>query len=170
MTSKYYFINIVRFLLLVFFQVLVFNNLNFFGYINPMVYILFIFWYPIKENRTLFLLLSFFLGLTIDLFSDTMAIHTASVITIAFLRPSIMRFCFGVNYEFQSFKLSNSTKAQQITFIALLILIHHIVFFSLEIFSFSNLLIILKKVGSTSSVTLLVCLLISSLFSTKKNE
>lgn len=135
-----------------------------------MVYILFIFWYPIKENRTLFLLLSFFLGLTIDLFSDTMAIHTASVITIAFLRPSIMRFCFGVNYEFQSFKLSNSTKAQQITFIALLILIHHIVFFSLEIFSFSNLLIILKKVGSTSSVTLLVCLLISSLFSTKKNE
>lgn len=170
MASKYYFINIVRFLLLVFFQVLVFNHLNFFGYINPMVYILFIYWYPIKENRTLLLLLSFFLGLTIDLFSDTMAIHTASVITIAFLRPSIMRFCFGVNYEFQSFKLSNSTKAQQITFIALLILIHHIVFFSLEIFSFSNVLIILKKVGSTSLVTLLVCLLISSLFSTKKNE
>jgi len=170
MASKYYFINIVRFVLLVFFQVLVFNHLNFFGYINPMVYILFIFWYPIKENRTLFILLSFFLGLAIDLFSDTMAIHTAAIITIAFLRPTIMRFCFGVNYEFQSFKLSNSTKAQQITFIALLILIHHIVFFTLEIFSFSNILVILKKVASTSAVTLLVCLLISSLFSTKKNE
>ncbi len=170
MGSKYYFINIVRFVLLVFFQVLVFNHLNFFGYINPMVYILFIYWYPIKENRSLFLLISFLLGLAVDLFSDTMAIHTAAVITIAYLRPSLMRFCFGVNYEFQSFKLSNSTKAQQITFIALLILIHHIVYFTLEIFSFSNLLIILKKIASTSAVTLLVCLLISSLVSTKKNE
>ncbi|MEB8346715.1 rod shape-determining protein MreD [Flavobacteriaceae bacterium KMM 6898] len=170
MASKYYFINIVRFVLLVFFQVLVFNHLNFFGYINPMVYILFIYWYPIKENRTLFLLLSFFLGLSIDLFSDTMAIHTAAIITIAYLRPSIMRFCFGVNYEFQSFKLSNSTKAQQITFIALLILIHHLVYFSLEIFSFANFLVILKKTASTSALTLLVCLLVSSLFSTKKHE
>ncbi|MFT4830858.1 MAG: rod shape-determining protein MreD [Psychroserpens sp.] len=170
MASKYYFINIARFVLLVFFQVLVFNHLNFFGYINPMVYILFIYWYPIKENRTLFLLISFFLGLAIDLFSDTMAIHTAAIITIAYLRPSIMRFCFGVNYEFQSFKLSNSTRAQQITFIALLIIIHHTVYFSLEIFSFDNLLVILKKIASTSAMTLLVCLLASSLFSTKKNE
>lgn len=168
MASKYYFINIVRFVLLVLFQALVFNHLNFFGYINPMVYILFIYWYPIKENRTIFLLISFFLGLAIDLFSDTMAIHTAAIITIAYLRPSIMRFCFGVNYEFQSFKLSNSTKAQQITFIALLIIIHHTVYFSLEIFSFANLLVILKKTASTSALTLLVCLLVSSLFNTKK--
>ncbi len=157
-------------LLLVFFQVLVFNHLNFFGYINPMVYILFIYWYPIKENRSLFIIISFLMGLMIDLFSDTMALHTAAIITIAYFRPNIMRFCFGVNYEFQSFKLSNSTRAQQITFIALLILLHHIVYFSLEIFSFSNLLVILKKIASTSAVTLLVCLLVSSLVSTKKNE
>ncbi|MEJ1223280.1 hypothetical protein [Sediminicola sp. 1XM1-17] len=110
------------------------------------------------------------MGLMIDLFSDTMALHSAAIITIAYFRPTIMRFCFGVNYEFQSFKLSNSTRAQQITFLALLILLHHIVYFSLEIFSFSNLLVILKKIATTSAVSLLVCLLVSSLVSTKKNE
>ncbi|MDV7138136.1 rod shape-determining protein MreD [Maribacter sp. TH_r10] len=166
--SRGIFINIVRFVLLVLVQVLVFNRLNFFGYINPMVYIMFLYWYPIKENRALFIGLSFLLGISVDLFSDTMAIHTAATTTIAYLRPFIMRFVFGINYEFQSFKLSNTTKAQQFTFLALLILVHHTVFFSLEIFSIANLLLIVKKVLSIGAASLILCLLFSSLFSVNK--
>ena len=163
-----YFINIIRFILLVLVQVLVFNRLNFFGYINPMVYILFLYWYPIKENRPAFIGLSFLLGLSIDFFSDTMALHSAATITIAYLRPAIMRFVFGINYEFQSFKLSNTTKAQQFTFLALLILVHHLVYFSLEIFSIANLLLIVKKVLSIGLASLILCLLFGSLFSVNK--
>lgn len=155
-------------MLLILVQVLVFNNLNFFGYINPMVYILFLYWYPVKEKRSLFILLSFLLGLMIDWFSDTMAIHAAATVTIAYLRPMLMRFCFGVNYEFQNFKLTNSTKAQQITFLALLIIVHHLIFFTLEIFSLENTLLILKKVVTISLATLILCLLLSSLFSVSK--
>ena len=168
MISNSYFINILRFVLLILVQVLIFNNLNFFGYINPMVYILFLYWYPIKEKRSLFILLSFLLGLMVDWFSDTMAIHAAATVTIAYLRPVIMRFCFGVNYEFQNFKLTNTTKAQQITFLALLIIVHHLIFFTLEIFSFENTLLILKKVFSISMATIIICLLLSSLFSVSK--
>ena len=163
-----YFINIARFILLVLVQVLVFNRLNFFGFINPMVYILFLYWYPIKENRAAFIGLSFLLGLSIDLFSDTMALHSAATITIAYLRPAIMRFVFGINYEFQSFKLSNTTRAQQFTFLALLILVHHLVYFSLEIFSIDNLLLIVKKVLSIGFASIVLCLLFSSLFSVNK--
>jgi len=104
----------------------------------------------------------------VDWFSDTMAIHAAATVTIAYLRPMLMRFCFGVNYEFQNFKLTNSTKAQQITFLALLIIIHHLIFFTLEIFSLENTLLILKKVFSISLATLILCLLLSSLFSVSK--
>ena len=163
-----FFINIIRFILLVLVQVLVFNRLNFFGFINPMVYILFLYWYPIKENRATFIGLSFLLGLSIDLFSDTMALHSAATITIAYLRPAIMRFVFGINYEFQSFKLSNTTKAQQFTFLALLILVHHSVYFSLEIFSIANLFLIVKRVLSIGFASIVLCLLFSSLFSVNK--
>lgn len=114
------------------------------------------------------MLTAFFLGLCIDIFSDTLAIHSASLITIVFLRPFIMRFVFGVNYEFQSFKISNATKAQQITFLALLIIIHHVIFFTLEIFSISNLAVIIKKIIFTFCATLVICLLLISLFSTEK--
>ncbi|VAW11278.1 Rod shape-determining protein MreD [hydrothermal vent metagenome] len=168
MISNYYIINIIRFALLVLVQVLVFNRLNFFGFINPMVYILFLYWYPIKQNRAVFIGLSFLLGLSIDFFSDTMAINAASTITIAYLQPAITRFVFGVNYEFQSFKLGNATKVQQFTFLALLIVVHHLVFFTLEIFSFANLLLILKKTFYISLTTLILCLLFSSLFSVRK--
>ncbi|MBD1262303.1 rod shape-determining protein MreD [Maribacter polysiphoniae] len=162
------FINIIRFILLVLVQVLVFNRLNFFGFINPMVYIMFLYWYPIKENRAVFIGLSFLLGLSVDFLSDTMAIHAAATTTIAYLRPAIMRFVFGINYEFQSFKLSNTTKAQQFTFLALLILVHHSVYFSMEIFSIANLLLIVKKVLSNGLASLILCLLFSTLFSVKK--
>ncbi len=168
MISNYFFINFIRFVLLVLVQVLVFNRLNFFGFINPMVYILFLYWYPIKENRAAFIGLSFLLGLSIDFFSDTMALHAASTTTIAYLRPAIMRFIFGVNLEFQSFKLSNSTKAQQFTFLTLLIVVHHFVFFTLEVFSLINILLILKKVLIISLATLILCLLFGTLFSVKK--
>jgi len=163
-----YLINIIRFILLVLIQVLVFNRLNFFGFINPMVYILFLYWYPIKENRAAFIGLSFLLGISIDFFSDTMALHSASTVTIAYMRPAIMRFVFGINYEFQSFKLSNTTKAQQFTFLALLILVHHLVYFSLEIFSIANILLIIKKVLSIGLASLILCLLFGSLFSVNK--
>lgn len=79
-----------------------------------------------------------------------------------------MRFVFGVNYEFQSFKLSNTTRVQQITFLTLLIVAHHVIFFTLEIFSISNLLLILKKVIFTGIATLILGLLFGSLFSVEK--
>lgn len=168
MINNFYFINAIRFILLVLVQVLVFNKLNFFGYINPLVYILFLYWYPVKESKAVLIVLGFFLGLVIDIFSDTLALHAVATVTIAYLRPVIMRFCFGVNFEFQTFKLSNTTKAQQITFLALLIIVHHLIFFSLEIFNLSNILLILKKVVATVSLSFVLCLLFSVLFSVKK--
>ncbi len=168
MTNNLYISTAIRFILLVLVQVLVFNNLNFLGFINPMVYLLFLYWYPIKQRRAIFILISFLLGFTVDVFSDTLAFHTVACVTMAFLRPTIMRFVFGVNYEFQSFKLANTTKAQQITFLALLILGHHTIFFLLEIFSLAHLLLLLKKIVFTSIGSILLCILFTSLFSVDK--
>ncbi|WP_313779311.1 rod shape-determining protein MreD [Flagellimonas onchidii] len=137
------------------------------GFINPLVYVIFFYWYPLKSNRAVFMITSFLLGFIIDIFSDTLALHSIAALTVAYVRPVIMRFCFGVNYEFQNFSFKNTTKVQRITFLALLILVHQIVFFSLEILSISHFLLILKKVFATGVVTLVLCTLFSSLFSPK---
>ncbi|HBU79608.1 MAG TPA: rod shape-determining protein MreD [Muricauda sp.] len=165
--SNTVFINVLRFVLLVITQVLIFNNLNFLGFINPMVYVIFFYWYPIKRNRAIFMLTAFLLGLVIDVFSDSLALNALASVTIAYARPAIMRFCFGVNYDFQNFSFKNTTKLQRITFMALLIFIHHLIFFSFEILSIAHILLILKKVFATGTVTLILCVLFSSLFSPK---
>ncbi|MDT0620018.1 rod shape-determining protein MreD [Croceitalea vernalis] len=159
-------INIIRFVLLVLIQVLIFNQLNFFGYINPLIYVLFFYWYPIRENRAIFILVSFLLGLLIDLFSDTLALHTMVAITLAYARPLIMRFCFGANFDFQGFTFKNSTRVQRITFLFILIIIQHVIYFSFEILSFSHILLILQKILFTSLATFILCILLSSLFAT----
>ena len=157
-------LNGIRFLLLVLAQILVFNHMNFIGYINPFVYILFFYWYPIHENRALFILAGFALGFTIDLFSDTMALHSIAAVTLAYARPVILRFCFGANYEFQGFTFRNTTRLQRITFLGILTVLHHTLFFSFEILSFSHILLILNKILFTSVLTFLICMLLGSLF------
>ena len=167
MTDNYIF-GTVRFLGLVLAQVLVFNHLNILDMINPMVYILFFYWYPVQDNRTVLIGIAFLLGFTVDLFSDTMALHAAASVTTAFFRYPIMRFVFGVNLEFQNFRISNSTRVQQFSFLALLIGIHHLTFFVLEIFALSNLLLILKRVVLTGISTFVFSVLLAALFSRRR--
>ena len=167
MTDKYVW-GTIQFIGLVLAQVLVFNHLNILGSINPMIYILFFFWYPVQENRTVLISLAFILGFSVDLFSDTMALHAAACLTTAFFRYPIMRFVFGVNMEFQNFRIANSTRVQQYSFLALLIGIHHLTFFGLEIFSLPNLLLILKRILITGVSTFVFGVLLISLFSGRK--
>jgi len=168
MTDKYVW-GIIQFIGLVLAQVLVFNHLNILGSINPMIYILFFFWYPVQDNRTVLIALAFLLGFSIDLFSDTMALHTAAALTTAFFRYPIMRFVFGVNMEFQNFRIASSTRVQQYSFLALLIGIHHLTFFGLEIFSLPNLLLILKRILFTGVSTFVFGVLLIALFSGRKD-
>lgn len=161
-------LNISRFIVLVLLQVVLFNNINFLGYLNPLVYILFIILYPIKEKRAPFLFTAFLLGLCIDFFSDSGGINAAACVAIAYTRPLILRLAFGNNYEFQATVISKTPIAQQLTYVVLLILIHHLVLFSLDFFSFTHTLAIIKRTLATSLFTLVLCMIIISLFSTKK--
>lgn len=164
MINNVYILNGVRFVLLVLAQVLVFNNMNFVGIINPLIYVIFLYWYPIRENVAVFLMTSFLLGFTIDVFSDTLALHSAAIVTVAFTRPVLMRFCFGANFDFQGFTFKNTTRVQRFTFLGLLIGFHHFIFFSLELLSLAHFLLIFKKILFTGIATFLICLLLSSLF------
>lgn len=159
--------NIVRFLLLVFLQVLVLNHINFLGYINPYTYILFIMLFPIKNNRMTFLFLSFLIGLTVDLFSDSGGVHAASCVTIAFLRPIILKFSFGTIYEHQTIKFDTVDFASKFLYMTIITVIHHFILFTLEIFNISRIILTVQKTLFSSIFTILLCILITIIFSRK---
>lgn len=159
---------ILRFIVLILAQVLIFNHINFLGNINPYPYILFIFLYPVKNNRTLFLLLSFIMGLLVDLFSDSGGVHAAACVSIAFIRPGLLKFCFGMLYEHQSVKFNQTDLSNRLLYFSILTVFHHLILFSLEVFNVSNALMILQKTLFSSIFTILLCFLFTVLFSSKQ--
>ena len=44
-------VNIFRFIMLLAIQIVIFNNMNFLGYISPFPYILYIILYPVNSNK-----------------------------------------------------------------------------------------------------------------------
>lgn len=155
----------LRFLALLLVQVLVLNNINFMGYINPYLYILFILIYPVKNNRILFIFLSFLLGLCVDIFSDSGGVHAAASVFIAYVRPPILKFSFGMIYEHQTIKFSQTEAGNRLIYFSILTVIHHLILFSLEVFSASEIVLILEKTLFSSIFTILLCLLTTILFS-----
>ncbi|UKM64878.1 rod shape-determining protein MreD [Flavobacteriaceae bacterium GSB9] len=160
-------IHTVRFITLILVQVLILNHINFLGYINPYIYILFIALFPIKHNRIIVMLLGFLLGLIIDLFLDTGGIHAGASVVIAYLRPTILKSSFGTVYEHQSVKFNSIDFGSKLTYFTFLTVIHHFVLFSLEIFSFSKILLVLQKTLFSSIFTILLSVIVTIIFSRK---
>lgn len=162
------FVNIFRFLLLLAVQIIVFNNMNFLGYISPFPYILFIILYPVNSNKSGLLLASFFLGLIMDMFSNSGGIHTTACLILAYYRPYLFRFSFGLSYEYQTVKLNDVLTPERFSFILLSVVIHHFVLFVLEAFKISFFLDVLFRTLLSTLFTIIICIIIIYLIKPNK--
>ncbi|UAB81614.1 rod shape-determining protein MreD [Marixanthomonas sp. SCSIO 43207] len=160
-------INVVRFILLILIQVLLLNHINFLGYINPYVYILFILLFPLNGNKGLLIFLSFVLGLTVDIFGDSGGVHAAASVFIAYIRPWILKFSFGISYEHNNIKINKTSLAQRFTYVSVMVLLHHIILFWLEVFSVSHILLILKSTLFSGIFSIILLMSFLTLFSRK---
>lgn len=161
--------NIIWFFLLVIIQVLIFNNINLFGYTNPLIYIVFVFYYPLQKEKGLFLFFSFLLGLSIDFFSNSGGINAAATLFIAFIRLNLLSFILGkTDFDYHLFNLRSISFGKAISFITLITLIHHFILFSLDYFSLNDFGSIIMKTITTSVFTIHIILVGIVLFTKKK--
>lgn len=160
--------NSARFFLLLAAQVLIFNNFNFLGYINPYPYILFVLLYPVNGNKYGLLGASFLLGITMDLFCNSGGVHTASCVLLAFFRPSLFRFSFGLSYEYQTVRINDVLTPERFSFIFLGVVIHHLTLFILEIFTFNYFWNIILRTLVSTLFTTLICIFIIYLIKPSK--
>lgn len=77
---------LIRLIALMLIQVLILNQLQFFGLCHPYVFILFLLMMPISLPRSLDLIIAALVGLVMDLFCNSLGVHMAACILIAFLR------------------------------------------------------------------------------------
>ena len=162
-------ISILQFLLLLLLQSFLLNNINFFGFINPNLYLLFVIVYRLDGNSTYLIILSFTLGLLLDLLTQGSGGHTIASLTIAFLRSFIIRFSFGVNYDVPMGMIKGSPLSQRLLYLLLMIFIHHMVLYSVIYFSFDNIVVIIKNTLFTSFFTFILVYISLGLFKEKND-
>ncbi|PVX46316.1 rod shape-determining protein MreD [Flavobacterium sp. 103] len=161
-------VNIFRFVLLLALQILVFNNMNFGGYVSAFPYILFIILYPVNGNKANLLIASFFLGLIMDLFSNSGGVHATACVLLAYLRPYFFKFSFGLSYEYQTIKLNDVLTPERFTFILLSVMTHHIALFLLESFQITFILDVLLRTFLSTLFTILTCIILIYLIKPNK--
>ncbi len=157
-------INILRFFLLLAAQVVIFNNMTFLGYISPFPYILFIILFPVDGNRTALLASSFLLGIIIDMFSNSGGVHAASCLVLAWFRPLIFKFSFGLSYEYQTIKINDVLTPERFSFILIAVVIHHFTLFLLEVFRLSGILDIFLRTLLSTIFTIILCITLIYIF------
>ncbi len=138
--------NIVGFISFVFLQVFILNHVDFLGYVNPYLYIIFILFLPIGMKQWKVLILSFLLGLVMDIFDDSGGIHTSACLVIAYFRPFFLQTSFGLSFDNRTINFYRSPFKERFLYILLMVLVHHLVLFSLVFFDFSHVFLILKNV------------------------
>jgi rod shape-determining protein MreD len=163
--------NISRFIFLIILQVLVLNNMQFSGLINPYLYILFILLLPFEIPGWALLFIGFFTGLSIDIFTNTPGLHTSATVFMTFLRPFVLRiiaprdgYDSGTSPTLHVFGMSWFLR-----YSIILIFIHHFVLFYLEVFRLSDFFTTFIRIILSSVFTILLVLL-SQIFMYKKKS
>jgi len=134
--------NIFRFVLLVFLQIFVLNNIQFSGFVNPYLYVIFILLLPFEISGALMLILAFCMGLTIDVSSNTLGYHTMATVFMAYFRIHLLRYIAPHDgYEpGMSPTVASLGFAWFFKYAVILTLAHHFVLFWIEAFSLIDLL------------------------------
>ena len=155
-------------LIITIFQIGIFNNMNLFNLISPSFYLIIFILYRTTFDRTLFILLGFFIGFLIDLTAQTYGCHTIATITICFSRNLLEKYSFGVNANLPKPMISGTVLTDRLFFFISIIFIHQLIYFSLVFFSFSFIGTIIFYTLLNSIVSFIVIWMTTKIFYEKK--
>jgi rod shape-determining protein MreD len=152
---------IFRFIILILVQIFIFNNIEISGFINPYIYILFLILLPFATPPAIVVLSGFLLGLSIDIFSETLGMHTAATTFIAYSRLYVLKF-FAPHDGYEKGTLPRIYEYGLPWFIkytAILVLMHHFLLFYLEMFQIQDFFYTFLRVLLSSLFSILVIVL-----------
>lgn len=168
--SRSYLFLFMRFVVLVAAQVLIVDHINLGGYINPALYILFILLLPFQIPGWFLLVSSFFLGMSIDIFSNSTGLNAAASVFVAFVRPAVIRGV-GAPADYEGHLnpgIPDMGTRWFVTYSAVLILIHQLLIGVLESFYLAEAGSILLRMILSSAVTLFIIVIVEYLFMSRK--
>lgn len=148
-------------ILLVLLQVLLLNKINLFGYVTPMLYI----WITIKAANNIsqsgLLLLSFFTGLAVDMFTGTPGMNSAAITLLAFLQPFIFKLFVTYDRREQIIpSIDTMRRGPFIGYVTLCVIIHHLFYYVLKSIPVADWSMLIAKVLFSTVLTVLLIVVV----------
>lgn len=154
---------------LVLLQVLILNNIHFFGYATPFLYVYLILKFEPDTSRGTLLIWAFLLGLVVDIFCDTLGVNAAATTLLGFLQPYFLRLYTPRDLlETYTPSIGSLGIGNFLKYAVTCVAIHHFVLLSLEYFSFNLFGTLLLRILSCTLLTVACVLALESI--SKKNE
>jgi len=153
--------NVFRFIFLILIQIFVFDNIRLGGYMTPFIYVLFIILLPFNIQGWVLLTSSFFLGFFIDIFYNTLGMHAAASVFMAFLRPVALKiFSPRDGYENGTYpRISYYGLKWFLKYSFSLVFIHHFLLFFIEVFRLDEFHHILLRILLSTILSVLIIVL-----------
>jgi hypothetical protein len=172
MTGRSIILNAIYFALFLALQVIFFLNVSFTSYAFCFIYIGFLLLLPVETPPLTLLALSLFLGLSVDIFYNTLGIHTAACVLIGYLRPHIINFLtprggYDEGSELTVFALGFPWLA---AYASIVVIIHHITLFMIEAWEFDTFFLSLFKALCSALFTLVVYFLVQYLVFSRQSK
>lgn len=138
-------------------QALVLGRVHLFHCATPLLYVYFVTMFPRNYPKWGVLTWSFFMGLFIDIFSNTPGLASASLTAVAAIQPYYYELFLSRDAaESLEPSLVNLGPTKYSYYIVILVTIYCLLFFALEMFTFSNLLEWIMSVVGSTMVTLVL--------------
>jgi hypothetical protein len=170
MNSRSLFIQIIYFITFMGLQFFVIRNLVLFNFAFCFAYVGFILLLPREMSSVLLLLIALGYGLVADLFYDTLGIHAAASVLLAFLRPVHLKLMtpsggYETNVEL-------SVPAMGVKWYTLytlpLIFVHHLALFVIESANISLLPLAIAKAAFSSLFTAVIIVMVQYTFNSSQ--
>jgi rod shape-determining protein MreD len=163
---------LLRFIAILLLQVLVVNNIELSSYINPYIYVAFILMLPVSMKPWQVVVVSFLAGATMDAFSSTPGLHIAATNFMGYMRIHYLRAT--TTKEDMESRIIPSVSQKGIVWFSVygfvMIFLHHLLLFFLEIYGFQEFLSTLTRVFVSTIVTLLLIIVGQLLFYRSKKS
>ncbi|MBK7682114.1 MAG: rod shape-determining protein MreD [Bacteroidia bacterium] len=163
--------HLFRFLLLMSMQIFILNNIQLGTFINPFLYILFLLSLPVNLPKLLLLPIAFLTGLSIDMFQNTPGMHASACLFMVYLRPYWLKIISprdGYDIETEP-SIKKLGFAWYMAYASLLVFVHHLFLFFIEVFRFSEFFDTLIRIALSSLLTLLLIIIAQYLTSKPKS-
>lgn len=166
MISRTLYTDFILMALLIALQIFALNRIHLFGEYTPVIYPVFVMFYPFFRDKFQFLLLSFLIGLGIDAFLGTWGINAFATVSLAYFRMLIFRTSTDTSTDFFSF--SSLQWMQFLIFIFSSIFFHQLLVQYIEFFKFTRIFEILLNVLISSGISFIFIVFYAYIFKIKQ--